>query len=135
MDKAGVAQLAEQEFCKFQVAGSIPAAGPNLANKQRYDIFYLCNIAAGLLKQAGFEFRYCSLKSEACYYGWPGHTELLRIGGHRHTGPRRGKSTNVVSKLTFRADAPDGTSMKISLVKVEVQVAQAIGFYFMRLKQ
>lgn len=62
--------------------------------------------AAGLLRRLGFEHRYSSMKSEACYYGQPGRTEVIRIASHGRKHKRRngGCAGRVAATITFGAN-------------------------------
>lgn len=90
--------------------------------------------AAEMLKTAGFELRYVSMKSEACYYSWPGRDEVIRIATHRQNGPPRiVNNYKMVAKLTF-----SGTNLirrgdtAVREDKLRTMVAVAIGTYFLR---
>lgn len=58
-----------------------------------------------LLKSAGFELRFVSRKTEACYFAWPGRNEVLRVAAHKSGGDDYGLN-KIVSKITFGQDAP-----------------------------
>ena len=95
----------------------------------------LCTQAAEILKAIGFIHRCTSLKSEACYYAWPGYNTLLRVAAHggkdNKAAQRFGK---VVARLTFNGGA-GGTPPHVMLIadcKFEGMVAQAVGLYFVR---
>jgi hypothetical protein len=59
-----------------------------------------CQHAAELLKAAGFEFRYASMKSEACYYGLPGVPDLIRIAAHKHDRGIAGMG-KIIARITY----------------------------------
>lgn len=86
-----------------------------------------CNVAAFRLKSVGFEFRYSSMKSEACYYGWPDRQELLRIAAHSHDNDVRGLG-KVVSRLTLNRQSIKFKSPE----SMEHVIALAIGHYFLK---
>jgi len=101
--------------------------------KRQRPTLELCKDAADLLKAIGFELANVSMDSEACYYRWPGRTELLRIAAHGSKGAPIGIGWPVVSLLTFRGthkDKPD--HMALADEKFDQMVAQAIGWYFLR---
>jgi hypothetical protein len=84
-----------------------------------------CTYAADLLKRVGFEHRYTSMQSEACYYGLPGRREVVRIAGHRYGGAEYGLAP-VVTCLTITA------SKEWSEVQICNLTASAIGSYLLR---
>jgi hypothetical protein len=94
--------------------------------KPSHDTLALADRMAALLKSAGFALRYVSMKSEACYYAWPGRNEVIRIATHRfgknHGRPRDINGQIVVAKITLC-----GTH----LMKPGQIVAAAIGQYFL----
>lgn len=100
---------------------------PGTGGKE-YTAFEAIEIAARMIKAAGFVLRYASMQSEACYYGWPGRTGMLRIaahkGGKRSDGMGRGP---VWARLTIYPDHG-----RKNLLKIEHATAMAIGFYFLR---
>lgn len=62
-------------------------------------------LAASLLKHAGFVLAFPSLKSEACYYTYPGRIGLIRIAAHKHNKTHRNYSwgqKKLITKITFR---------------------------------
>lgn len=99
-------------------------------SKQWFDCIELCNAAQELVKRCGFELRYASSRSEACYYGWPGHRGVIRVAAHKHRGPWIGLPP-VVTTLTFRSDNGHG-QCKITPQKFYNEVARAIGMYFLK---
>lgn len=106
-------------------------------SRKTYKTLDLCSWVAVLLKGAGFEFRNSSRKTEACYYGWPGNENLLRVGAHGiRRGERNEKLGNVVATVTFNGNCHDAPgTIRISLRKAETMVASAIGFYFLKSKK
>src|SRR5271165_498281 len=88
-----------------------------------------CKRAGEILLVAGFQLRHRSLKSEACYYGWPGRNGLLRVAAHA------GKAEVIdgqliVAKLTFTYASPKAALAKSLLLtkdQIEAQTAAAIG--------
>ena len=64
---------------------------------------HLVEFGAEILKKAGFEFVYSSLKSEACYYKLGNRVGVLRIAAHRfgHRSEGRLLAFPVWSCLTF----------------------------------
>ena len=96
-------------------------------------VFELCHFASERIKAAGFEFCESSMKTEACYYRWPGKTTLLRVAAHRSDSRNKGIVGKTVSRLTFTGNhgtKPD--KIRISDEKVDQMIAQAIGWYFLR---
>ena len=91
------------------------------------DQLFLMNEAVGLVKQAGFVLNYSSLKSEACYYQYPGHEGVLRIATHRYGGKSLdyGVTSPVLSCLTFSKNMNPKT-----MDGFITSVALAIGRYF-----
>ena len=104
--------------------------------KERRDCLELCNRAADLLRLAGFEFRHASRTTEACYYGWPGRSELIRVAAHAFGGAVQGKA-DVIAKITYGTDMPQGrgATVKISMQSADRRVAEAIGHYFLKVGQ
>ena len=84
-----------------------------------------CVYAADLLKRIGFELRWTSMKSEACYYALPGHVEVLRVAGHRYGGQEWGLMP-VITCLTITA------SKEWPETKIYEMTARAIGYYQLR---
>lgn len=121
----------------FPIAGDMPslddmrlrlhrAIGHSWANTTVIEL-EACNLAADMIKAAGFEFRYASFRSEACYYGWPERTTLLRIAAHSHDKGVNGLG-KIVSRLTLNSQ-----SIKFkSPDTMERIIALAIGHYFLR---
>ena len=106
-------------------------------SKPVFNVFVLCDEAAALLRQAGFEHRYTSRRSEAVYFGLPGRKALLRVarhGGNSGRQPIAGRTDEpVVARVTFRGSYVDGPDeMRISAEKVEQMIAQAIGQYMLK---
>lgn len=94
-----------------------------------------CTRAADLLKAAGFELRYISMKAESCYYGWPGKPWTIRVAGHRHNGPRgSGPTDTVIAKITISAAMThyQGGINAVPDSRLVALVATAIGVYFLR---
>lgn len=92
-----------------------------------------CTHAAGLLKRAGFDLHYTSMKSEACYYRLPDRAELVRIAAHRHDRGTAGLG-KIVARVTF-PDELGGTrsgSPDYSEAHVQNMTASAIGWYMLR---
>lgn len=81
-----------------------------------------------MIKAVGFEFRYASNQTEACYYGWPGKSTILRIAAHKNDRGMVSGVGKVVSRLTLTSQS---TKVK-SLGAMETIVALAIGRYFLR---
>ena len=94
-----------------------------------------CTYAGDLLKLVGFELRYVSMKSEACYYGWPGRHGLIRVAAHRHwkqdsptahLGP-------VIAKITLRTGYLKALetfhSRAYLMTAIRQKIAQTIGRY------
>ena len=94
-----------------------------------------CARAAEILKQAGFEFRHYSRKSEACYYGWPGVAGTIRVAAHKRKkkNHRAGDGAyTVISKITVGGafSMYSGGVLALPDAKLQSLVAHAIGFYF-----
>jgi hypothetical protein len=91
--------------------------------------------AVGLLKVAGFEHRYTSMKSEACYYGLPGRDEVIRVAAHAHGHGDRA-TMPIICRLTFcyrsHYEAGAGLPLHKSWEKVEEMVARTVGYYVLR---
>lgn len=102
--------------------------------KPRQCTLELCQRAAQMLRDAGFEHAYTSMKTEAVYYRLPGYYGLLRVAAHSKdkTNQIHGFEP-IAARVTFNGGGtqPPGTLL-ISDEKVETVVAQAIGFYMMR---
>lgn len=102
--------------------------------KTSHNTLALCDRAAAMLRDAGFELRYVSMKTEACYYGLPGRTSLLRVATHGYGGGgnKRGPTTPVAAKLTFNGCQGDQPGhMRLAEQKFETMVASAIGCYML----
>ena len=83
--------------------------------------------AARRLKESGFVLEYVSMKSEACYYRFPGRDGVLRMAAHRYSGAMdKAVESPVTACMTFGPD----TAM-FSTVKMESLLASAIGRYFL----
>lgn len=96
------------------------------------DVLTLCQEASEWLRRAGFELAYVSMKSEACYFCWPGRTDLLRVAAHKRDNRPLGLG-RVVSRLTFHASSGRVPGhMRVSPEKVRAMIALAVGEYFMR---
>jgi hypothetical protein len=104
--------------------------------KPQHDTLELCTRAGTMLKAAGFELRFVSSQSEACYFAWPGKSALIRVASHS----QRGKSPlglvgNVIDRsLTFTPEkfAKPG-HMRLSDEAFVTKVALAIGCYLIRM--
>lgn len=92
-----------------------------------------CDVAATLLKRAGFELRNPSRTTEACYYALPGRDKLLRVAAHSTRRSPAGFANRVVARLTFAGThvAP-GDFMRLHPDKLEQMVEAAIGRYMLR---
>jgi hypothetical protein len=104
--------------------------------KPSHDTLALADRMAALLKSAGFALRYVSMKSEACYYAWPGRNEVIRIATHRfgknHGRPRDINGQIVVAKITLcGTHLMKPGQMNMAESKVRMIVAAAIGQYFL----
>jgi hypothetical protein len=93
-----------------------------------------CRVAGEILKAAGFELRYTSMKSEACYYGWPGRPDVLRVAAHRHGHEDRWQMP-VAATLTFNAanfrERKSGIP-HLSRTHLMERLATAVGKYMLR---
>lgn len=92
-----------------------------------------CNIAAEMLRTAGFGLRYPSMKSEAAYYGWPGHLGVIRVAAHR---ARRAELNGVpiLSSVTFNHRNFKTDAAGVVLIPRDYVirvVGAAIGQYFL----
>ena len=100
--------------------------------KRSISTLAVCNEAADLLKSAGFELACTSMRSEACYYKWPGRPGVIRIASHKFSGGMVGLD-HVLACLTFPpykfAKEPD--HIIVSRDKVRTMVAIAIGRFFL----
>lgn len=95
----------------------------------------LCHRAADMLKRAGFEFHCASMKTEACYYCWPGKKSLLRVAAHSKKERPPGLS-HVAAKVTFNGTClSEPGFMRVADHKVETMVALAIGRYFLKARE
>lgn len=79
--------------------------------KPSHDTLELADRMAAILKSVGFVLKYVSMKSEACYYAWPGRHEVVRIATHRF-GKNHGRVRDingqvVVAKITLCGTHPD----------------------------
>lgn len=92
-----------------------------------------CMHAAEIVKAAGFELRYTSRQSEACYYALPGRHALLRIATHGQKCPPIGLAGDVVAKITFNANGCDEIG-KVDVFKehLDHKIEMAIGRYVIR---
>jgi hypothetical protein len=88
-----------------------------------------CRAAGALLLRAGFECRHRSLKSEACYYAWPGRTGLLRVAAHAsRTDAIDGAP--IIARLTFTYASPGSRQRQVLDLtpdQLEAATAAAIG--------
>lgn len=106
--------------------GLLPvAADPPLV--QLDDRLAMVDYAVARLKRAGFELAYASMKSEACYYRFPGRDGVIRVAAHRYGGAADYAVTlPVFACLTF------GRQMRPrSDAALETVVALAVGRYFL----
>lgn len=87
-----------------------------------------CEYAAERLKAAGFVHHHTSMKSEACYYRYPGKKCLIRIATHGSRAPRTlpTDSLPTVARITFGK-----TYNPKSWDAVDAQIYRAVGRYFM----
>jgi hypothetical protein len=88
-----------------------------------------CEYAAERLKAAGFVHHYTSMKSEACYYRYPGRNCLIRIA--THAGSRAPKSLPAESLPTVARITFGQTYNPKSWDAVDAQICRAVGRYFM----
>lgn len=94
----------------------------------------LCHRASDMLKAAGFLFHGSSMKTEACYYRYPGKKSLLRVARHRKDRTPSGLD-HVAGRVTFNGNVLTGPDeMRIADEKVTAMVAMAIGQYFLNAK-
>jgi hypothetical protein len=86
--------------------------------------------AASRLKSMGFEFAFSSMRSEACYYGFPGLTGVIRVGLHRQS--RREAATfkkPLITSIVFNR-------LQVKCIEeIYVLIWQATGRYFMATSQ
>jgi hypothetical protein len=88
-----------------------------------------CRRAGEIAVAAGFRLRHRSLKSEACYYGFPGRDGLLRVAAHAGKGDLV-EGQRVIARLTFvyeSAKAAEKQSLLLTRDQLEAQTAAAIG--------
>ena len=88
-----------------------------------------CRRAGEIVLAAGFQLRHRSLKSEACYYAFPGRQGLLRIAAHAAKGDLV-EGQRILSRLTFTyesAKAAEKRSLLLTKDQLEAQTAAAIG--------
>lgn len=64
--------------------------------------FEACTLAGEMLRCAGFEHRYTSMKSEATYYGWPGRSAVIRVACHRASRSEL-NGVPILATITFNA--------------------------------
>jgi hypothetical protein len=90
------------------------------------DALTACQEAASLLRQAGFQLAYASMRSEACYYQYTGYHGAIRIAAHRlGRTESQGVGMPVVAKITFGANQGP-----VRFENIEQQVMLALGRYF-----
>ena len=105
---------------------SVPArkASSEVAHEDR---LALVDHAVVRLKEAGFELAYASMKSEACYYRFPGREGAIRVAAHRYGGGAdRAVTLPVLACLTFGPDMRPASPEKLDTL-----VALAVGRYFL----
>lgn len=87
-----------------------------------------CEYAVERLKAAGFVHHYTSMKSEACYYRYPGRDCLIRVAVHGSRAPTTlpAGSLPTVARITFGS-----TYNPKSWDAVDSQIYRAVGRYFM----
>ena len=87
-----------------------------------------CEYATERLKLAGFVHNHTSMKSEACYYRYPGRNCLIRIATHAGSTPKNlpCDSLPTVARITFGK-----TYNPKSWDAVDAQIFRAVGRYFM----
>ena len=86
-----------------------------------------CMVAGELVRAAGFEHRYTSMKSEATYYSLPGYHGLLRIAGHRSDN-----ATGGAGRTVARCTLAPTVLTNISYGKFEMIIHLAMGQYLSR---
>jgi hypothetical protein len=93
-----------------------------------------CALAGELLKGAGFERRYTSMKSEACYYALPGRSDVIRVAAHRVSRSERWQAPIAVTLTFNRANFEQKKTglFEISKAKMLERLAIAIGHYMLR---
>ena len=105
--------------------------------KVRIDPLIACDQAAAFVRQAGFILVWTSLKSEACYYAFPGRHGVLRIAAHPKRKDKAMALTNgpTLASATFCMGAV-GKDGKVSMsdLHVENTVCNAIGRYMLKSK-
>jgi hypothetical protein len=93
-----------------------------------------CAMAAEMVKTAGFEFRYASLKSEAVYYAHRGRWGVLRIATHGKGGKNEwAKDGPTLVSITFPEGGKhrDGT-LHLTTLYIENAAANAVGLFLIR---
>jgi hypothetical protein len=89
-----------------------------------------CEYAANKLKKAGFVLCYTSMKSEACYYKWPGLDYTIRIAAHQfgRTERRSLEDTDrVAASITFGENFRPKSTEALDTV-----IEQAVGKFFLK---
>lgn len=92
-----------------------------------------CDYASDLLRQVGFEFVRCSLKSTSTYYALPPSDKLIRVSTHSIKKEPIGLTRRVYGRITFsRGQVNKDGHYSGSKLKVQFAVASAIGIYLMK---
>ena len=98
------------------------------------DELEVCDYAAQLLMEAGFELCRTSSTSEARYYRFPGRHGVIRVAAHR--GGRKSRMLGdppVLERITFCGDVhADPGKIRVRLDAVFNRTAAAIGRYLMK---
>lgn len=95
--------------------------------------FEACAIAGEMLRNAGFEHRKTSMRSEAVYYGWPGRHQVIRVARHK-AGQSELNGVPVMASVVFneRNFKPDAAGVRsISRGYIIREVGAAIGQYML----
>lgn len=91
-----------------------------------------CDLAAAMLRAAGYEVAHVSLRSEATYYRLPGRAGVIRVAAHRHEKPPIGLDP-VLAKITFsphKFSGPDHIGIREEAMRGRVYTA--IGQHFVK---
>jgi hypothetical protein len=96
--------------------------------KPKQNPIELMDKAMARLKDIGFTLAYVSMKSEACYFQYPGKKGVIRVSAHRLKCNKKKNSINgnhIISKITFNKNAP-----AMSDYGFKRMMCDAVGTYF-----
>lgn len=90
------------------------------------------NYLSGRLKDAGFEVKRVSLKSEATYFGLPGCPEQLRIANHSGGKMTGGSINPTVARITVPPNIKGHADrVLVSTAQLNDLLYRGVGRYFL----